>query len=517
MSESQSKTPSWPSERPVSAASLLQQSFMRLQEAELLRQRRQFDQAQVICKFVVQRYPNYVAALHTLGLIYRDQNRNEHALDCLLRALMLNPRDNAISTALAEIYLRLGANEMAAQTLKQAKTINPLDATALLMLGDIYQEDCEYDLASETYREALAIKPDFVPAAIGLGWCCGYLGKYAEAAKIFQELIERGVGALEPIRGLSVLPAAVVNIDLLAQLEKIAKEPRENEADFGSSVEFLRALFLDRSGRHAEAWMCLTRANRMMFHNMEDRVNQISERWRTSINMLRTNPGKPGRHDCAGQAISLFILGPSRSGKTTMEQLVGKLSGLKRGYESPCVRDAVLRTFQKCGLPGSNLLELLPPQFYPLCRECYLDELERRAGSAKVFTVTSHGYVHNAALMIEVFQNVRFIFVKRNLEDNVFRIYMTRYRNANEYAYDLKAARDHVLCYHQMMDLMASKFPDIVRVINYEDMVLNPAGAVAVAAELCGLPTSDEPLPAIDTDCGCAVPYRRLMAAALES
>jgi hypothetical protein len=291
----------------------------------------------------------------------------------------------------------------------------------------------------------------------------------------------------------------------------VVKEAHEDAWEFENAVEFFRAIALDRAGRHAEAWGHFTRANRQVFALMRDRLTQIGERWRRSLSTLRAHPGKTGVHDIAGQPISLFILGPSRCGKTTMEQLVATLDGVKRGHENAAVRNAVLRTCQASSLPGSDSLEALPPQLHPLCRDYYFEELARRAPSARVVTNTSPGYIHVAAFMVEAIRNVRFVFVKRDVDDNVLRIYMARYRGGNAYAYDLKAARDQVLRYNEMIDLMAQKFPDIVRVIRYEDMVLRPEAARSAAAELCGLTVSGKPLPAISNDSGCAKPYRHFM------
>ena len=495
----------------------LEESHAQLQQAKGLLRERKFDQAQAICEALLRRYPNYVGALYTLGLVYGEQDRNEHALDCLVRALMLSPRNKPVATALAEIYLRLGANEMAAQTLERAAPSGPPDAAALLMLGDIYQEDCQYERARDKYRQALAVEPDLASAAIGLGWCHGHLGDYGEAARTFAGLIERGVNLIEPVRALTILPASAVKVDLLAQLEKLAKPPGEDEADFANSVDFLRAAILDRRGHYAEAWECLTRANRAVFLKMHDRLGPIAERWRDSLDMLRANPGRRGRTDATGHPISLFILGASRSGKTTTEGLVATLNGVKRGYESPCLRDAILRTFQAGSLLGAAALEHLPPHLYPLCREYYVEELGRRAGSARVFTNSAFGQIYIAALISDMLPNVRFLFVKRDVEDNVFRIFMTKYRSGNAYAYDLKAAREHVVQHHEMIDLMAEKFPDIVRVVRYEDVVTDPAAARAVAAELCGLPIPDEmAVPAVDSDRGCSAPYRERMAIVLK-
>jgi hypothetical protein len=91
---------------------------------------------------------------------------------------------------------------------------------------------------------------------------------------------------------------------------------------------------------------------------------------------------------------------------------------------------------------------------------------------------------------------------------------MRQYTRGNAYAYDLKTARDYILWYREMVELMAAKFPNIVRIIAYEDMVADPAAVRATAAELCGLPASNAPLPAIGSDIGCSIPYQRAIAAA---
>ena len=66
-----------------------------------------------------------------------------------------------------------------------------------------------------------------------------------------------------------------------------------------------------------------------------------------------------------------------------------------------------------------------------------------------------------------------------------------------------------------MIDLLAKKLPDIVSVIDYEDMVANPAAALRVAADLCGLPRADGPLPKVADDRGCSEPYRDFIRAEL--
>jgi hypothetical protein len=200
-----------------------------------------------------------------------------------------------------------------------------------------------------------------------------------------------------------------------------------------------------------------------------------------------------------------------------MEMLVGTLPGVKRGYENPAVDKAVRRTFQGAGLLTMGVFEVLPPRLDSTCRDIYLEELARRGGAAKVFTSTHPVRLHDAARIAAAFPNVRFVFIKRNLDDNTLRIYMRKYAVGNQYAYDVGFIRNHILWYHEMIDVLADKLPDITRVIHYEDMVADPPAALRTVADLCGLPVPEGPLPAVGDDRGCAEPYRSLLAKALQS
>ena len=294
-------------------------------------------------------------------------------------------------------------------------------------------------------------------------------------------MLKGGALSFEPLAALATLPSPHVSVDLLAELDKYERVREDGEE---TRVAFVRAAALDQAGRYKEAWDEVSPANQKIFLEMKDDVRDLFDRQRVVLEMLRANKIKPMNDN--KRPISLFVLGPSRSGKTTMERLIATLDGVKRGYENPSVDIALKRTFQTAGLPTRDLFEILPPQLYELCREIYLEELSRRAGTARVFTNTHPSRIADAAWAATVFPNVHFIFVKREVDDITLRMYLRHYKIRNSYAYDLKAARDHVTWYHAMMDVLAAKLPDRVRIINYEDMVTDPAGALRVAAELCG-------------------------------
>jgi tetratricopeptide (TPR) repeat protein len=489
-----------------------------LQQAERLRLRGELDRARTICEPLVNRYPEYYGALHTLGMIYADKGQYPQALGCLVRASMLDPHSWKTLVALSAVYLELGASEMAARSLEQAKQIKPDDPSIYLTLAEVYRSEREYELARDAFQQAVDLDQTLHAAAIGLANCCLDLGDPERATEMLNRLIARGVRTLPVLALLNQLPGAAKPLDILSALEKVRPDAAENKQEFENTVAFVRGAALHRLGKHEDAWHEVVRANAELWPHVKNQAQELSDNQQTNYALIKDRRIKV-RAAKAGepQTVSLFILGPSRSGKTTMEALVALLPGVKRGYENPAVQNAVRRTFQGANLLTLKIFEALPAKLDAQCCELYLEELMRRAGPAKVFTNTHPGRIHDVARIAAAIPNVRFLFMKRNVEDNMFRVFMQKYGVGNADSYNLAAIRDSIVWYHQMIDLLAEKLPDISRVIHYEDMVADPVAALRVPADLCGLPMDHGPLPKIGDDRGCAEPYREMMAAALNA
>jgi Flp pilus assembly protein TadD len=482
-----------------------------LEEAEGLRQQGKLDRAEAICYSLMRRHPGYVAALHTLGLVYLDKGNFEGALDCLVRASMLDPENWMTLTALSLAYLRLGASEMAAQTLDRALAIRPRDASIFSSLGEIHREAREYELAEQTYRQALTLDPNMETPAVGLALCLSSRGRSVEAADVLGQAYARGIRSLRLLHVMTTLPPGTVQIGILGALDQLAARQNIADAAMKNAFLFAKAAALDVAGRHAEAWETLVAANRPLAAEHQAELKANITRRENSLARLRAVSRTPQLPTSRDLPVSLFILGPSRSGKTTLERLVSSLDHAKAGYEIPIVEKALRRTFQAAAIPTSSRLEDLPPPLLPSFREMYLEDLAKRAGTARVLTNTLPGHIHNAALLAGVIPNVRFLLVKRNLEDVTWRIYLTKYLHGNSYAYDLKAIRDHLDWYNAMIDLTAEKLPEITAVVSYEAMVDDPATTPRDVARLCGLSVNDQPVPSLPNDRGCSSPYREYL------
>jgi hypothetical protein len=223
-----------------------------------------------------------------------------------------------------------------------------------------------------------------------------------------------------------------------------------------------------------------------------------------------TGPATQDRPD----PLSLFIVGPSRAGKSTLERLVGSLEGVKRGFESRLVEPPTRRTSQLAGLLTLVDPDELPRSLDAQFRKTYVEDLGEFASGARIVTDTHPGMITAVGRIAATIPNVRFVFIRRDPQDLVLRILMKRYRTGNHYAYDIETILEHLSSYNLLMDLWMERFAPLAIELTYEQLVTEPMAILARVAELCGATVSTKPLPDLGDDRNCSQPYRELMVKA---
>ncbi len=294
-------------QRALPPPSDLLRMHARLREAETLRRAKSLGPAQAICRDLLKDHPDCVGALHTLGLIHAD--RHEH--------------------------------EAARRTLEAACRLKPDDAAIHATLGEIYRKEREYELAVEAYEKAYSLDSSLHLARFGLALSLVHLGRIEEAGRILNALY-RDCGMTASIAVLSGLPKKYVEIDLLGAVNKARADAGQSDDE---TFAFARGAALDKAGRHEEAWREFTAANARVFALRAGILKRDEERQAKNLALLHAFPAHPPAPHGETPCRSLFILGPSRSGKTTMERLAAELPGLRRGFENPIIENAFRRTF----------------------------------------------------------------------------------------------------------------------------------------------------------------------------
>ncbi len=507
----------FPSTIPLGeTASPLQAAHAKLSEAERCRRAGELDRARTLCEALLAEHSDYVGALQTLGAVHLAKQNFRQALSCFVQAAMHCPKDWVNLTNLGTVYLRLGARRLARQTLEEARRLQPDDAHLQMSLAEVHREERDYALAGERYQRALELSPSHADAAHGLADACLQLGRTEEAAAALKLAHQLRPDSVAILYSATQLPEAAAQIDLLKALDGVRRQEAQNQAEFEAVRDFTRAAALDRLGRHEEAWAALVEANRREFPKHEQahrkhmsRLVAIRDAALQQPSMwAEAQPGAPA------QPLSLFIVGPSRSGKSTLERLAAQLAGTKRGFESRLVEPAARRTSQQSGLLTVVDPAGLPRSLDGRFRQIYLEELRDLAGGAGIVTDTHPGLIGSVGRIAATIPRARFVFIKRHTDDVALRMFMKPYRAGNHHAYDVATIFEYLSLYGEMSDLWMERFPSLTMSIEYEEMIADPRGTLARVARFCGAFMPDGPLPKLGDDRGCAAPYRALIAAA---
>jgi Flp pilus assembly protein TadD len=447
--------------------------------------------------------PDYAEAMNNRGNTLQALGRMADAARAYQAALAIAPDHSDAQTNLTGILARLGYDAESGDERFQEP-----DPETLIALGKAFTEANDFLLARRAFRRARARGRETPEVLFGIGLADAHLGLTEEAATSLRGLFNAGVKSDRVIAALAALPGSIVEVDLLVEIEQGAGSGNRHSP----TLAFARGQLLSKAGRHAEAWDVLVEVNREIWKTAASERAERQEREQRCLARFRSDV--PDIADDGSAGTTLMILGASRSGKTTAEALAGQFRDVVRGYENNLILDALYIACRQHGIVYDGGTDSLPAACSASFRDNYLQVVSRRTGGARIFTTTSPGLMRLLPLIAETLPNLRFLMVKRNPDDNVLRMFMKQYRSGNSYSYNVAAAYAHLAWYNEMIDLCRASYPEITRVVTYEEMIEAPLATRRSIADLCGIPEPDEPVPPFNDDRGCAGPYRSFLAAA---
>jgi predicted TPR repeat methyltransferase len=131
-----------------------------------------------------------VDALHFLGLLRHQQDRDPEAIDLIRRSLELDPDYVDARSNLGNIYRLRGDMPAALREYRRVLDLSPKMPDTLNNLGTVLSREGDLKGAAEAYRKAIAIEPDHGEAWLNLGNVFRRAGRYEEAANAYRQALE---------------------------------------------------------------------------------------------------------------------------------------------------------------------------------------------------------------------------------------------------------------------------------------------------------------------------------------
>jgi tetratricopeptide (TPR) repeat protein len=176
-----------------------------IEMAGQLYSRRQFAQAERVCRQIIAARPGNADAHNILGVSLAALGNSKEAIAELRRAVKINAQAPSYQANLGEILRQAGKLDEAADALQSAIRLDPNNAQALNNLGIIEYEKRRFPKAVEYYRRALAINPNMPEALNNLGNASRMTGDIDGALHAYQEALTQRVVYPEVYNNLGTL------------------------------------------------------------------------------------------------------------------------------------------------------------------------------------------------------------------------------------------------------------------------------------------------------------------------
>jgi tetratricopeptide (TPR) repeat protein len=125
-----------------------------------------------------------------LGAAYDQMKRPKDAIAAYKRAIDIEPGDVRTMGALAQALLNDDQLDAAMKQYQELADADPDDTGALIHIGEIQRRQGKYEDALATVRKAIKKEPDNLEAGYNEGLLLDVLGRYDEAAQVYEHMVD---------------------------------------------------------------------------------------------------------------------------------------------------------------------------------------------------------------------------------------------------------------------------------------------------------------------------------------
>ncbi|MGP0070164.1 MAG: tetratricopeptide repeat protein [Isosphaeraceae bacterium] len=439
------------------------------------------------------------ARIHAnLGLALQRENQFPRAFACFRRAVELASDDPAIWQYLANAHAADDDYAAAIPCCERIVALAPTRPHGYVDLGWALQDEGRLSEAANCYRKALELQPDGINAHVRQGGLHEELGEMAEAESCYRRARELDPEAPAPMASLATLLRGKLPDADREAIRARLEDPRLDDAP-RSNLLFGLAHACDARGEHAEAVLCLERANALAMDQRRKQGRHYDEAEHTRFVDRLIEAFTPERF--AGLADvgddtrrPVFVFGMPRSGTTLVEQVLSSHSRVHGAGELRLVRQTFDAIPEVVGR-NDGMLPCLDALDAPGVRELSrrhlaglqstLDRVRPGFAPDRVVDKMTDNYLY-LGLIAVLFPRATLIHVRRDPRDIALSCWMTNFRSirwANDPDHLAARIRDH----HRLAALWQGVLPSPVHTVFYERLVDDFEAEARRLIAACGL------------------------------
>jgi Tfp pilus assembly protein PilF len=360
-------------------------------------------------KIALEINPSYFQAYNNLGLSLSNIGSHNEAIDNYKSALSISPNFLDAQNNMAVAYQKIGELETAIQIFKKALRVNPNNVMIYNNLGNAKIEIGDYSGALICFRKALEIKPMYLKASLNL----------------------------------ARFPYKFLDKDSLTILEKLLLK-LDHAKVLSIEHQFLKANILMQLDETELAFIEYRKVNKRQINEHKSDASDQQSVYNSYLRKLK-NWVPNVLVDNNDKLSKLIILGPSRSGKSSLELLLAKSNRVKPFFE---YKDAFNSFLQNYNFSKEKRYSLI--------------------------TQTNPGFVYDIINLFEKTPKCYLVLVKRDIYELATEIFIKDYNNGNRYSYDPVKIIEYINFYYEVFDILEAKIPKNIVCINYKEITDQP-------------------------------------------
>jgi tetratricopeptide (TPR) repeat protein len=417
------------------------------------------------------------------------------ALDCIDRALSIEPHDPHSLLHRAQCLLALGRLPEACEAATAAQLNAPPDPVLLDAIGSLFSHATYQQRALAAYDRAVMLAPNNPHFIFNRATVYRFLGHLAEAEADYDRVIALKPADYEAYKNRSELRTQSVGANHIGELETLVAR---GITDWRGDVQIRYALAKEYEdiGEYQKSFQHLRQgANKRREHMRYDVAADVATvEW-----IMEAFPAAPTEStqqsgDACGDA-PILIVGLPRSGTTLVDRILGSHSKVYSAGEldhfALCIVDAVRRRSGGTPLPRRELVARSADLDFPALGRDYLERARYvAAGDVRFTDKMPLNYLY-CGLIRRALPNAKIVHVARRPMAACYAMYKTLFKDGYPFSYDLGEIGRYYVGYRRLMDHWQATMPAAIYPLSYEALVADQRGETRKLLEFCGLEWQD--------------------------
>ncbi len=438
------------------------------------------------CNKLIKKFPNN-SYLYNLGGIALQQFKNiKLSVNYFQKAIDIDPKNIPAKNNLANSLKVLGKLDIAEKLYKEIISINPKYTKALNNYANLKQQFNDYHSAISLYEKALKIEENNTNILLSLASSYQGIGKFKEALKTINKLIDQNVEAMSAHK----LKSSIINYNEdeghLSQMLNLSKN---NHLSTSQKIDLFFAIgkaYEDRKD-FDNSFKFLEKANYLKKKSLDFK---ISDQKRLFKNIKETfkdiNFSENINHNSDKKII--FICGMPRSGTTLVEQIIASHKDVTGAGELIYLQKSIENNFMKDNNLVKKILEEDIFSERSKISDDYFSLLNLHNFKTKFVSDKAPQNFRWLGFIKIFFPNSKIIHCTRNPKDTCLSLYKNSFASSDmNWCYAQEDIAEYYNLYKDLMNFWQKKISSDIHEVSYESLIKSKDHEINNLLKFCDL------------------------------